>query len=66
MSWRVDEAESWEGRPMWRAIFSEEVASMLLYLPSAGCVRGLRKPGCGRREGTVGRRELIAWLRVVF
>lgn len=32
MSWRVDEAESWEGRPLWRAIFSEEGASMLLYL----------------------------------
>lgn len=33
-------------------IFSEEVAAMLLYLPSAGCVRGLRKPGRGGREGT--------------
>lgn len=52
MSWRVDEAESWARRPVWRAVFSEEVAAMLLYLPSVGCVRGLRKPGCGRREGT--------------
>lgn len=52
MSWRVDEAESREGRPVWRAVFSEEVAAMLLYLPSAGCVGELSKPGCRRREGT--------------
>jgi hypothetical protein len=53
MSWRVDEAESWEGRLLWRVIFSEDVAAMLLYLSSAGLWQGTEgKPGCGRREGT--------------
>lgn len=29
-----------EGRLSWRAVFSEEVAAMLLYLPSAGLYQG--------------------------
>lgn len=41
MSWKVDEAESWEGR----AVFSEEVAAMLLYLPSDGLRQGAQEAG---------------------
>lgn len=51
MSWRVDEAESWEGRLSWRAIFSEEVAAMLLYLPSAGLCQGLREARMWKAAG---------------
>lgn len=65
MSWRVDEAESREGRPVWsilRGGSSHVAISAISWLCHGTQQARMWKEGGDR----VGRRELIAWLRVIF